>query len=75
MSFFAEKDLKIVRHAIVHFQILAMFTILDNLVDGLCGWADTFRDHRFCVNFCAAFALIAVGVGAGILHTTQVNKQ
>lgn len=55
------------------FLILAMFTILDNLVDGLCGWADTFRDHRFCVNFCAAFALIAVGVGAGILHTTQAG--
>ena len=49
-----------------------MFTILDNLVDGLCGWAETFRDHRRCVNFCAAFALIAIGVGAGILHTTQV---
>lgn len=55
------------------FLILAMFTILDNLVDGLCGWADTFRDHRRCVNFCAAFALIAVGVGAGILHTTQAG--
>ena len=56
-------------------QILAMFTILDNLVDGLCGWADTFKDHRRCVNFCAAFALIAIGVGAGILHTTQVILQ
>ena len=52
-----------------------MFTILDNLVDGLCGWADTFKDHRRCVNFCAAFALIAIGVGAGILHTTQVILQ
>ena len=58
----------------VYLQILAMFTILDNLVDGLCGWADTFQNRRRCVNFCAAFALVAVGVGAGILHTTKVGN-
>lgn len=55
------------------FLIVAMFTILDNLVDGLVGWSESFQERRGCINFCAAFALISVGVGTSILHTTQAG--
>ena len=50
-----------------------MFVILDNMVDGLTEWVETFQDRRGCVNFCASFVLISLGVGAAILHTTQVS--
>ena len=49
-----------------------MWTILDNLVDGLAAWSNVFTERRTCLNFCAGFALISVAVGASILHTTQV---
>ncbi|XP_052812558.1 sodium- and chloride-dependent GABA transporter ine-like [Mya arenaria] len=55
------------------FLIVSMFTILDNLVDGLVAWSETFQERRACINFCAAFALISVGIGASILHTTQAG--
>ncbi|WAR09643.1 hypothetical protein MAR_034719, partial [Mya arenaria] len=54
-------------------RIVSMFTILDNLVDGLVAWSETFQERRACINFCAAFALISVGIGASILHTTQAG--
>ncbi|WAR09649.1 hypothetical protein MAR_034725 [Mya arenaria] len=54
-------------------NIVSMFTILDNLVDGLVAWSETFQERRACINFCAAFALISVGIGASILHTTQAG--
>jgi len=53
-------------------QVVAMWTILDNLVDGLAAWSNVFTERRTCLNFCAGFALISVAVGASILHTTQV---
>ncbi|XP_053386984.1 sodium- and chloride-dependent taurine transporter-like [Mercenaria mercenaria] len=57
----------------VMFLIVALFTILDNLVEGLADWSETFQERRTCVNFCAGFALISVGVGCSILHTTQAG--
>ncbi|KAL4216614.1 Sodium- and chloride-dependent glycine transporter 1 [Mactra antiquata] len=57
----------------IMFVIVAMFSILDNLVEGLADWSETFQEKKCCVNFCAAFALVSVGVGASILHTTQAG--
>ncbi|XP_060554183.1 sodium- and chloride-dependent GABA transporter 2-like [Ruditapes philippinarum] len=55
------------------FLIVALFTILDNLVEGLASWSETFQEKKCCVNFCAAFAITSVGVGCSILHTTQAG--